>query len=76
MAKGIPRGLLLGWLLRYAARLRFPVLFAIVAIVFVIDVIVPDFIPLADEVLLGLFTVMLGMLKKRREDVAAEEPGS
>jgi hypothetical protein len=33
---------------------------------FVIDLIVPDFIPLADEILLGLGSLLLANFKKRR----------
>jgi hypothetical protein len=76
LGQTIPRGLVLGWLTRYAARLRFPVLFVVVALLFVIDLIVPDFIPLADEVLLGLLTVLLGMWKQRRDRVVGKQPGS
>jgi len=52
-------------LVQYASRLRFPKLLALAAVVFVVDLIFPDFIPFADEILLGLITLLLGMLKKR-----------
>ena len=55
------------WLMRYASRMRFPTLFFVIAILFVIDLLVPDLIPFADEALLGLFTLLVGSLKKRRE---------
>ena len=51
-------------LLEYATRLRFPKLLALTALVFVVDLIVPDVIPFADEILLGLITLLLAMLKK------------
>jgi hypothetical protein len=35
------------------------------AVVFVVDLILPDVIPFADEILLGLITLLLGTLKKR-----------
>jgi len=50
----------------WAGRLRFPWLFALTAVVFVVDLIVPDVIPFADEILLGLVTVLLGSWRKRR----------
>lgn len=50
----------------FAARLKFPQLFALVASLFVVDLIVPDFIPLIDEILLGLLTLMLGMWQATR----------
>ena len=52
-------------LIQYASRLRFPKLLALAALVFVVDLILPDVIPFADEILLGLITLLLGMLKKR-----------
>ena len=72
-----PKGAMLGWLTRYAARLRFPTLFAIVAAVFILDLLIPDFIPFADEVLLGLLTVLLGSLraKNRGRHPEAEPAG-
>jgi hypothetical protein len=56
---------LIGFLLRFASRLRFPALFAVVAVLFLLDVLIPDFVPFADELLLGLVTVMLGSIKRR-----------
>ena len=52
-------------LIQYASRLRFPKLLALTAAVFVLDLIIPDVIPFADEILLGLLTLLLGTLKKR-----------
>lgn len=51
---------------RFASRLRFPTLFAVTATLFVIDLLVPDFIPFADEVLLALATLLLGTWRKQR----------
>jgi hypothetical protein len=52
-------------LMQYASRLRFPKLLALTAAVFILDLIFPDVIPFADEILLGLMTLLLGTLKKR-----------
>lgn len=52
---------------RFAARLRFPTLFVITACLFVVDLVIPDVIPFADELLLGLGTLLLGSLRKRRQ---------
>ena len=49
----------------FAARLKFPRLFALTAVLFVVDLIIPDLIPFADEILLGLVSAMLASLKKR-----------
>ncbi len=52
---------------RFASRLRFPVLFLLTLALFIVDLMVPDFIPFTDEILLGLATVLLGNWKKRKE---------
>lgn len=54
---------------RFAAGLRFPVLFALVGGLFLLDVVVPDMIPFVDEVLLALGTLLVGSLRKRRVDI-------
>ena len=72
-----PRPALVGWLVARFSELRFPVLFAVTATLFAIDLVVPDAIPFADEILLGLATALLGSLRKRRESrSAATPPGS
>lgn len=64
--------LLLGWF----ARLRFPTLLTITAILFVVNVFVPDFLPFIDEILLGLVTLILANWKRRDtgEPEAGEAP--
>lgn len=47
-------------------NLRFPSLFGLFAFLTLADVIVPDVIPLADEIGLALLTLLLGMWKDRR----------
>lgn len=51
---------------RFAAGLRFPTLFLLVAGLFLVDLLVPDLLPFADEVLLALVTLLVGSLRKRR----------
>jgi len=58
------KGPLAALLLRYLGRLRFPYLVVVTGALFVVDLVVPDLIPLADELLLGLLTLLLAMLKK------------
>lgn len=53
-------------LLAFAGRLRFRTLFLVTASLFAIDVIVPDFVPFVDEILLGLGTLILAALRKPR----------
>jgi len=62
----IPKVTLLGWVTRWASGLRFPWLLALVALVFLVDLFVPDLVPFADEIVLGLVTVVLSGLRKRR----------
>jgi hypothetical protein len=52
---------------RVAGRLRFPHLFLIVALLFLVDLVVPDVLPFADEILLGLATLLLARWKERAE---------
>ena len=51
---------------RFAAGLRFPALFALLAGLFLFDLFLPDLIPFVDEVLLALGTLLVGSLRKRR----------
>ncbi len=67
---------LLAPILSYAGRLRFPWLFAITLTLFVVNVMVPDVIPFADEALLGLGALLLGSLKNRRKDAKAVSSGN
>jgi hypothetical protein len=50
---------------RFASRLRYPMLFKLVAGLFLLDLLVPDIIPFADEILLALGTLLLGAWKRR-----------
>ena len=53
-------------LLRFFSGLKFPWLFAVTAMLFGFDLIVPDFVPFADELLLGMFTLVLGAWRSRK----------
>ena len=57
---------LLGPLLAFAGRLRFPTLFLVTLGLFAVDVVVPDLVPFADEILLGLGALLFSALKKPR----------
>ena len=59
-------------LLPFVGRLRFPQLFVVLAILFALDLVTPDFVPLLDEAVLGLLTLMTGLWKDRR--APAEKP--
>ena len=51
--------------------MRFPVLFAITAVLFILDFFIPEVIPFIDEILLGLGAALLGSWKKRKEPGSA-----
>jgi len=59
-----------GPVLSYAARLRFPWLFVLTLALFLFDLAVPDLIPFADEILLGLAALVLGSLRRKKESPA------
>ena len=53
-------------LMRWFGKLSYPKLFLLTAALFIGDVLVPDMIPLVDEVLLGLGTLLLANWKRAR----------
>lgn len=54
------------WIVEFASNLRYPTLVGIFGVLFLLDLFIPDFIPFVDEILLGLLTVLMGTLKKRK----------
>lgn len=62
---GIGRTTLVGWLLRWARGLRFRTLTFVTIALFAIDLVVPDAIPFADEILMGLAALLLASARKR-----------
>ena len=66
--------LIIAPLIAYLVKLRFPVLFAITAVLFILDSFIPDAIPFVDEILLGLGAALLGSWKKRKEPNPPNDP--
>ena len=66
------RGGVAGIVVKWASRLRFPYLFVLTALLFVLNLFIPDVLPLADELLMGLVTVLLASLRKKPEDETVE----
>ena len=64
---------LIALFLGFADQLKFRNLFLIIISLFVIDLIIPDFIPLIDEIILGLLAIILANWKK---DHNQEEDGN
>ena len=52
---------------KFAGGLRFPQLFALAAVLFVLDLFIPDIIPMFDEVFFGLLTLLFGSWKDRMD---------
>jgi len=50
---------------QFANRLRFKNLFVLITTLFILDLLLPDMIPMLDEIILGLLAVLLGNLKKK-----------
>jgi hypothetical protein len=55
---------------RYAARLRYPRLVAVTFGLFLLDLLVPDPVPFADEILLGLMALVLAGLKEKKQAIS------
>ncbi|MGR9090038.1 MAG: DUF6116 family protein [Gammaproteobacteria bacterium] len=51
-------------ILRQLSQLRFRNLFLIVAALLLVDLAIPDFVPLIDEILLGILTIMFWTWRK------------
>lgn len=58
---------------RTLQRLRYPYLFVVLGVLFLLDLVVPDAIPLVDELLLGLLTMLVGSWRTRREPPTTEQ---
>ena len=52
--------------LKNANQLKFRNLFFLVISLFLIDLLIPDFIPFIDEIILGLMAIILANWKKER----------
>lgn len=65
---------LLGPILRWFGKLSYPRLFAVAGFLFVADMLIPDVIPFADELLLGLGTLLLANWKKKAPSADARPP--
>ena len=60
----------LGWF----GKLSYPRLFLVTAALFVADMLIPDIIPFADELLLGLGTLLLASWKRRKDPEPQGKP--
>lgn len=53
-------------LMSYLESLRFPWLMLLAAVLFFVNLFVPDAIPFVDEILLGLVAALLARLKRKK----------
>jgi hypothetical protein len=60
------------FLQRFLGGLKFPQIFTLLATLFAIDFFLPDPIPFIDEIIFAALAIMLGMWKKRSEEVPLE----
>jgi len=56
------------------SRLKFPQLLVLTAGLFVLDLFIPDLIPFADEILLGLATALFALWREPVAPPAPEKP--
>ena len=61
----LTRGGITAVVLRWASGLRFPWLFLITACLFSFNLLIPDALPLVDEILMGLVALLLAGLRKK-----------
>jgi hypothetical protein len=54
-------------ILKFADRLRFRQLFLLTATLFFVDLLIPDLIPFADELILGLLTILFATWRKPKQ---------
>lgn len=70
----VSRAPLIAAFLRWASALRFRQLFYLTAGLFVMTVLVPDFVPFADEILFGLLALLFASWKKPEPQPEPEPP--
>jgi uncharacterized protein DUF6116 len=70
-----PRSIAAGGIVgRLFSGLRFPQLFAVLAGLLLLDLVLPDPIPLLDELILATLTMVVGSWKVRNNDGGFEKP--
>ena len=55
-------------ILNWARKLKHPVLFKVTGALFLLTLLLPDPVLFLDEIVLGLATIVLGNMTRRRED--------
>ena len=70
----VARGGLIGIVVRWASRLRFPYIFLLTAVLFVLNLFIPDVVPMVDELIMGLLAALLASLRKKPESEEVTPP--
>lgn len=55
------------WLQDKLSRMRHPHLFLILLVLFGLDMVVPDLVPMVDELMLAILTVLVGTWRRSEE---------
>lgn len=61
-------------LTRYLESLRFPWLLLVTSALFLVNLFVPDALPFADEILMGLVALVLGSIRRRGRPAGGAPP--
>jgi hypothetical protein len=56
------------------SRLKFPQLLVVTAVLFVLDLLIPDLVPFADEILLALATALFALWREPVPSAPPEKP--
>ena len=64
------------WFLNYARKLEHPQLFKWICAIFLVNLFIPDPVPLVDELLLGMVALYLGRQKKAPDKTGEKTVGS
>lgn len=58
---------LIATFLGFANKLKFRNLFILIIVLFIVNLLIPDFIPFIDEIILGLLAIILANIKEERQ---------
>lgn len=60
-------------LIGFLGRLRYPKMFMAIAVLFFVDLLIPNFVPW-DDIFLGLSTLVLSRIKEQKPAASADSP--
>ena len=67
---------LIAMFMAFANDLKFKELFLLILVLFLLDLVIPDMIPMIDEIILGLLAILLANLKTTNATKQTEEKGN